>query len=93
MLMSVGSSPVHLAFKVTGAVTIKVVLVETIDSIRRWLVGYNMQCSEIFEQINLRNDDFSLPTYVILTTGDRTLEQHRLESRSKVQLTVMNSVG
>lgn len=79
MLMSVGSSPVHLAFKVTGAVTIKVVLVETITSIRRWLVGCNMQCSEIFEQINLRNDDFSLPTYVILTTGDRTLEQRRFE--------------
>jgi hypothetical protein len=44
MLMSVGSFPVHLVFKVTGAVTMKVVLVETnIDSIRRWLVDCNMQ--------------------------------------------------
>lgn len=43
MLMSVGSFPVHLAFKVTGAVTMKVVLVETIDSIKGSPVGCNMQ--------------------------------------------------
>jgi hypothetical protein len=38
-----------------------------------------MQWSEIFEQINLRNDDFLSPTYVILTIGDGTMEQRRLE--------------
>ncbi len=63
----------------TGAVTVKVVLVETINSIGGWLVACNMQWSEIFEQINLRNDDFLSPTYVILTIGDGTMEQRRLE--------------